>query len=206
MGDAKQGGVTHTHDFLDAPGPGRPPARRAMAAVLVPVLVPALLLVTVAACDGRRDDTPARGAEDVTDQAGGTLALPTDTIPAQPTQWEPARLDSVLRQASDLVAAEPAPPMPPIPELQGIRSVGYMAGAVRVAAWFFADPGAAALMEQRLLAVAHPGVVFTSNNMLAIVEPGGQSAERMRDRLRDEQVRGNTPAPISPATGDTLPP
>lgn len=140
------------------------------------------VVVGAIACDGgdRRTDSTAGSASNA--------LVSVDTVEPQPVQWEPARLDTLLRAKGYRPGLVPLPARNPF---VNVPAVSYRLDDAELDAYFFGDPVAAARGIGRVAPRAGAVTTFTSNNMLIVVRSKDEELrERIRRLLTDSEVKG----------------
>lgn len=128
-----------------------------------------------------------RRADSTADSASGALP-PPDTVEAQPVQWEPARLDTLLRAEGFNPVLVPLPTRNPF---VNVPAVSYRIDNAELDAYFFGDPVAAARGIAEVAPRGGAASAFTSNNMVAVVRSKStELRERIRRVLTDPEVKG----------------
>lgn len=128
-----------------------------------------------------------RGADSPADSASGALP-PPDTVEPQPVQWEPARVDTLLRAKGFNPALVPLPTRNPF---VNVPAVSYRIDNAELDAYFFGDPVAAARGIGRVAPRSGAVIAFTSNNMVVVVRSrSAELRERIRRVLTDPEVKG----------------
>jgi hypothetical protein len=128
-----------------------------------------------------------RRADRVAGSAGGALP-PPDTVPPQPVQWEPARLDTLLHAEGFNPVLVPLPTRNPF---ANVPAASYRMDNAELDAYFFGDPVAAARGISEVGPRGGAASAFTSNNMVVVVRSKSAALrERIRRVLTDPEVKG----------------
>jgi hypothetical protein len=128
-----------------------------------------------------------RGADSTADSARGALP-PPDTVPPQPVQWEPAKLDTLLHAEGFNPVVVPLPTRNPFVR---VPAASYRLDNAELDAYFFGDPVAAAHGISQVAPRGGAASAFTSNNMVVVVRSKSATLrERIRRLLTNPEVTG----------------